>query len=559
MEASTTGGRPDWTRDLGPLKVPAVTVDSHIAERAVETPDAVALIYYGRSLTYGALNAAVERLAGFLQRRRGVVKGDRVLLVLQNSPQFVIAYYAILRADAVVVPGNPMNRSAELAHYLDDSGARVAIVGEELAEILAPLVGQGSLRHLILGRYGDYADPDSDIPLPETLRSPASPPEGDAVTAWQDALILDLRPGPQQAQADDLAVIPYSSGTTGAPKGCMHSHRTVMTTVIGGIAWNPGSDGHAIHLISLPLFHVTGMQNGMNAPLYQGHTLVLMSRWDRRSAARLIERHRIARWRNITTMVIDLLGDPDLAAYDLSSLEGIGGGGAAMPDAVFDALRARTGLSYVEGYGLTETMAATHINPPDRPRRKCLGLPVFEVDARIRDPDSGDLLGVDRPGEIVIHAPQVFLGYWNDPEATEAAFVEIEGKRFFRTGDIGRVDADGFFYMVDRIKRMINLSGFKVWPAEVELLLHRHPAVAEACVIATRDSRRGESVKALLVPAEGAVRPSDADIMDWCRERLSAYKVPRALAWVESLPRSGTGKVDWRALQAREEEGTSDA
>ncbi len=540
--------------------VPDTTVNRHIAVQAEERPDEVALIYYGRSMTYAVLNLAVERMAGFLQRRLGLGKGERVLLVMQNSPQFVIAYYAILRADAVVVPGNPMNRTAELEHYLQDSGARIAIVGNDVLPEIAPLAAEGLLDHVILATYGDYADPDDEIALPEALAQPCdSTALAGHLVDWSEALAADLSARPQRAKADDLAVIPYSSGTTGAPKGCMHSHRTVMTTVLGGIAWNPGSEDNAVSLVSLPLFHVTGMQNSMNAPLYLGQMLVLMSRWDRKAAARLIERHRVTRWRNITTMVIDLLGDPDLADCDLSSLEGIGGGGAAMPDAVFDALKARTGISYVEGYGLSETMAATHINPPDSPRRKCLGLPVFAVDARIRDPDSGRILGPDEPGEIVINAPQVFLGYWNNPEATRAAFVEIDGKPFFRTGDIGRVDEEGFFYMVDRVKRMINLAGFKVWPAEVELLLHRHPAIAEACVIAACDPRRGETVKALVVPQQGAPAAAPEEIITWCREQMSAYKVPRIVEIVEQLPRSATGKVNWRLLQELERSGTEGA
>ncbi len=535
--------------DVPRFHVPDSTINRHIAQQAERRPEAVALIYYGRSITYAQLHDAVERLAGFLQRQLGLGTGERVLLVMQNSPQFVIAYYAVLLADGIVVPGNPMNREAELRHYLEDSGARIAVVGNDVLPAMAHL----SVDHLILATYSDYTLAGNDIALPEALdQAVDSSFLAGNVIGWQEAMTAALAPSDQQAGADDLAVIPYSSGTTGAPKGCMHSHRTVMTTVIGGIAWNPGKQEHAVTLVSLPLFHVTGMQNSMNAPLYQGHTLVLMSRWDRKTAARLIERYRVTRWRNIATMVIDLLGDPELADCDLSSLEGIGGGGSAMPDALFDALKARTGLSYVEGYGLTETMAATHINPPDEPRRKCLGLPVFEVDARIRDPDSGRLLGPDQPGEIVINAPQVFLGYWNNPEATRAAFVEIDGKPFFRTGDIGRIDRDGFFYMVDRVKRMINLAGFKVWPAEVELLLHRHPAIAEACVIAASDPRRGETVKALVVPRQGGPEVTAEDVIDWCRQQMSAYKVPRVVEIVDHLPRSATGKVDWRLLQDRE-------
>ncbi len=545
---------------MAELQVPAVTVNRHVEERARLHPERPALVFYGGVTSYGALHRDVEALAGYLQQGLAIAAGDRVLLLAQNSPQFVTAYYAILRADAVVVPVNPMNRTAELRHFLADSGARLAILGEEVLPAIEPLLDEGLCERLIVFRYADAADPDSDLALPASLQPPEEPPEGTRaarpeILDWQAALEAGLAPRPQAAGPDELAVIPYSSGTTGAPKGCMHTHRTVMTTVLGTMLWNRPADYVAsveTVLASLPFFHVTAMQGVMNGPLYEGHRLILMARWDRRTAARLIERYRITRWRNITTMAIDLLSDPELAGYDLSSLQGIGGGGAAMPAAVFDALKERTGLTYIEGYGLTETMAATHINPADRPRRACLGLPVFDVDSRIRDPESGALLGPGEPGEIVIDAPQVFKGYWNDPEATRAAFVEIEGRPFFRTGDIGYVDEEGFFYLVDRLKRMVNLGGLKVWPSEVEQVLHRHPAIAEVCVLAARDPRLGEAVKALVVLKPGAGEPGAEEIIAWARERLAGYKAPRIVAFVESLPRGATGKVDWRRLQEEE-------
>jgi fatty-acyl-CoA synthase len=325
----------------------------------------------------------------------------------------------------------------------------------------------------------------------------------------------------------------------------MHTHRTVMATLVGGLAWNPGGLGQA-SLTVLPLFHVTGMQNSMNGPIYFGETMVIMSRWDRRVAAELIRRYRIARWRSIATMAIDLVNDPDLARYDLSSLKMIGGGGASMPDAVARRFKEITGLDYIEGYGMSETMAATHINPADKPRRQCLGIPVFGVDSRVVDPDTLKELGPDEPGEIVVAGPQVFIGYWNNPEATRAAFIEIDGKRFLRTGDIGRYDAQGYFYMVDRVKRMVNAAGFKVWPTEVEGMIHDHPAVAEVCVVGYPDPRRGESVLAYVVARESL---AEADLIAWCHDQMAAYKCPRKIVFLEALPRSPSGKVQWRSLQ----------
>ena len=223
-----------------------------------------------------------------------------------------------------------------------------------------------------------------------------------------------------------------------------------------------------------------------------------------------------------------------------------------MPAAVAQRLEKR-GITYYEGYGLTETMAATHLNPPGRAKRQCLGIPIYGVDSRVVDPASLRELPVGEVGEIVTHGPQVFLGYWNKPEASAEALVEIDGKLFLRTGDLGRVDEDGYFFMVDRIKRMINCSGFKVWPSEVESLMYRHPAVLEACVIGAPDGHRGQTVKAVLVLRPEFRGAIDAEaLIDWCREQMAAYKVPRIIAFVDSLPKSGSGKIQWRELQERE-------
>jgi fatty-acyl-CoA synthase len=281
----------------------------------------------------------------------------------------------------------------------------------------------------------------------------------------------------------------------------------------------------------------------------------VLPRWDRRAAARAIARHRVTHWANIPTMVIDLLSGDDLDRYDLGSLRYIGGGGAPMPDAVGRRLKELFGLSYVEGYGLTETAAPTHVNPMNAPRLRCLGIPFIGTHARVIDPETRAVLPPGEAGEIVVRGPQLFMGYWRQPEATAAAFVEIDGERYFRTGDLGLRDADGYYHLTDRLKRMINASGFKVWPAEVEALLHRHPAIRETCVIASRDPYRGESVKALVVLHEShRAQVAPEDIVAWSREHMAAYKVPREVVLVDELPRSATGKVLWRRAQARQDE-----
>jgi fatty-acyl-CoA synthase len=295
------------------------------------------------------------------------------------------------------------------------------------------------------------------------------------------------------------------------------------------------------------------MQAGLNGPIYHGSTVVLMCRWDREAAAELIQRYRPNSWTAIATMVIDFLANPRVHEYDLSSLTQVSGGGAAMPAAVGERLQQLVGGAYVEGYGLTETIAPTHINPIDRPKRQCLGIPIFNTDSRIIDPDTFVELPPNTVGEIVSHGPQVFKGYWRNEEATRAAFIELDGKQFFRTGDLGYVDDDGYFFLVDRLKRMINASGFKVWPAEIESQMYQHPAIQEACVIAARDAHRGETVKAVVVlRASHRDSITEQDIIEWTRQNMAAYKHPRIVQFVEALPKSATGKVQWRVLQEAE-------
>jgi fatty-acyl-CoA synthase len=250
-------------------------------------------------------------------------------------------------------------------------------------------------------------------------------------------------------------------------------------------------------------------------------------------------------------MMIDFLSNPRLPEYDISSLRRVSGGGAAMPAAIAQKLFELTGLQYMEGYGLSETIAATHTNPPQLLKQQCLGIPLFNVDSRVVDPATMATLPPGEVGEIIMNGPQVFEGYWQDPQKTAEAFVEIDGKRFFRTGDLGYMDEDGFFFFTDRLKRMINASGFKVWPAEVEAMMYQNPAVQECCIIAARDPYRGETVKAVIVKKRGS-DASPEDIMQWAHAKMAAYKVPKLVEFVDALPKSATGKVMWRTLQEKE-------
>lgn len=554
------------------ISPPVTSLWMNLAISAMRYPDKPALVYMGRVWTYEELRSAAERLAASL-RGLGVQAGERVILNMQNCPQLVIAHFAILRLDAVVVPVNPMNKAEELKHYITDPDARVALTTADLAPELAQasnaLPAEQQLQHLVVTQFSDVFDAQTltQADLPDAWRSWLLPLR-DLPTlhagqshAWQVLMAQDFTKDlpAVSAGSEDLAILPYTSGTTGLPKGCMHTHGTIMHNAMAAGLWVNGTPEN-VTLCVVPMFHITGMVSVMHASIFIGASLVIMPRWDRDVAGQLISKWRVTHWTNIPTMVIDLLGSPNLSAYDLSSLVNIGGGGAAMPEAVAQRLLDQFGLRYIEGYGLTETAAPSHTNPPDAPKKQCLGIPILSVEARIVDPETLAELPQGESGEIVISGPQVFKGYWKRPDATASAFFERDGLRFFRSGDMGRIDEEGYFFMTDRLKRMINASGFKVWPAEVEALMFRHPAIQEACIISTRDAYRGESVKAVVVLRQDHKgKVSEQDIIDWCRDNMAVYKMPRVVSFVDALPKSGSGKVMWRALQEAEMAATSEA
>ena len=563
MTESTRPHHRIWPRRLPrELAVPQTSLWFNLATAAARYPDKAAYRFFGRALSFRELHAQAEALAGWLQAA-GVRAGDRVAIYLQNCPQFVVALYAIFRANAVAVPVNPMNRADELGHYITDPQTKVVICAADLAgfvdEANRALPEAQRLAAVLVTRYTDAMpegplDP-AEAPSPaieQWLRAEHPLPAGGV--RWADALAAGHAPGPHTAGPGDLALLPYTSGTTGLPKGCMHTHATLMHNAVSG-QWSH-SGPESVGLGVVPMFHITGMMLCALGPVFTGSTLVLMPRWDRELAGRLFARHAITHWTCIPTMVIDLFASPNYKRFDLSSLRYIGGGGAAMPHAVAQRLQDEFGLTFAEGYGLTETAAPSHSNPPERAKLQCLGIPFFGTDARIVDPASFEELPPGQDGEIIVHGPQVFTGYWRHAQATEAAFITFEGKRFFRTGDLGRMDDEGYFFITDRLKRMINASGYKVWPSEVELLLFKCPLVQEACIIGAKDEYRGETVKAVVVlraEARGSATPED--IIAWAREHMAAYKVPKIVEFADALPKSGSGKVMWRQLQDREAQG----
>jgi fatty-acyl-CoA synthase len=502
-------------RSLQPL--PPLRLHDLLARAASRFPDKPASIFEGVALTYRDILRRSEALAGHLQLACGVRKGERVLIDLQNGHDFVIALFGVLRADAVAVLVSPANVGEELRYYVTDSGARVALTEKPLAPRFAAL----PLGHLIVMED-----------LPAGAGTPAS----------------------SASRPEDLCLLLYTSGSTGQPKGCMHTHQTCLHNIAGAALWKHITE-RTVALATAPFFHVTGLIHSFLAVAYAGGTMVIQRRWDPPAAAELVARHRCTHWDNVPTMVVDLLSNPEAMRHDLSSLKWIFGGGAAMPEAIAQKLFEVCGVRYIEGYGLTETISQTHINPPQSPKKQCLGIPTFDTEALVVDPETLKVLGPGEQGEIVVRGPQVLVGYWRNDAAYREAFAEIEGRRWFRTGDLGRTDADGYFFISDRLKRMINAAGFKVWPAEVEAAMYQHPAIKECCIIASPDERRGETVKAVVVLKPGAAASAE-EIMAWARGRMAAYKVPRKVSFMDALPRTASGKLMWRALQEQEKSGS---
>jgi fatty-acyl-CoA synthase len=524
------------------LEVPRVTLSHYLQTAALRYPQKPAIIFREQVLTYAELQRQVDAIAAYLQQVLKVMHGDRVLIASQNSPQFVIGFYACLRIGAAVVPVNPMSTLEEMAFYASNSGAKVAIAAQELLPKIEPLlhrVGEGSLESILVSTDEQFNDAND-----------ANDAKG--LHNFGKAIAEGLSVNEVMVSTHDLAVLPYTSGTTGRPKGCYHTHSTVLASNLASQVWR-GLDCDSVVLCVAPLFHMLGMQSGMNVPITLGATIVMMARWDAANAVELVEKYRVSVWAAPPSMVIAFYSQSSAAERDLSSLTVLSGGGAAMPEAVAKMLFEKFGIAYNEAYGLTETASFLHANPPALGKRQCLGIPTQSVDSRIIDPETLQELERGQVGELVTHGAQVMKGYWRNEAADAEAFIRIEGKRFFRTGDLAMIDEDGYFFMRDRLKRMINASGFKVWPAEVESMMYEHPAVHEACVVGVPDEKRGETVLALVALKAGAQAACTEQLLiEWCRQHMAVYKAPRLIRFVDNLPKSSTGKILWRELQEQE-------
>lgn len=495
---------------------------SGIAERE---PERQAILFQDQPLTYGQLEGTIERAANGLAAR-GVTQGDRVALLLPNIPQFVVAYYAVIRLGATVVPLNLLYKADELAYILGDSGAKALLVHEGFfAQAQAALNEVPSVELVVF--VGQSVTPDHAVGWTELLE-PSTPPRAQ----------VTVRPS-------DVAVICYTSGTTGRSKGAMLTHRNFIANCeqIGQI------ERHAVRpddrlLLVLPLFHIYAMNVGMNAALRVGATIVLMTRFEPVSVLEAIQRHRCTIFLGAPPMYVAWVHMPDIERYDLSSLRVVNSGAAPLPGQVLERFEALTGVAIMEGYGLTETAPVTHGNfAGPVVKAGTIGPVIPGVKCRLVDENDRDV-PPGAEGEIVVQGENVMLGYWQRPEDTAEA---LRGG-WFHTGDIATVDSDGYYTIVDRKKDMINAGGFKVWPREVEEVLFRHPAVREAAVVPYPDPYVGERPLAFIALKEGQQASAD-ELIAYCRDRLATFKAPERIEFRDELPKLPTGKVLRRVLR----------
>jgi long-chain acyl-CoA synthetase len=485
----------------------------------------------GAAITYAELAAQARSLAAGLQRA-GVRRGDRVAFSLPNSPALVACYFGAWLAGAVGVPCNPMHRPPELEYQLRDADVALLITARELHPAAAEAASRLDVP-IFVAPTGAFA------PDPDGVPRGASP--------WTEVLApaADLRPV-EIDPGRDLALLLYTGGTTGVPKGAALTHRNVVANAVQFATWYGFEEGGETCIATLPMFHSGGMAGAMTVPLYAGATLALFPRFRAAGVARAIGRHRCTRFFGVPTMYAAVLNLPDCRGYDFATLRACRTSAAPLPAAVkgrFDELVGREVL--VEGYGLSETSPLALANPVGRAKAGSIGIPLSDTDAAIVDPNGAAVLPGE-PGELVLRGPQVMQGYWRRPEETATAFAG----GWFHTGDIARLDEDGYFQIVDRLKDVINTAGYKVWPREVEEVLYAHPAVQLAAVVGVPDAYRGEIVKAFVVLRDGAAHGVDAGaVIAYCRERLAAYKVPRAVEFRDALPMSGAGKVLRRVLR----------
>ena len=550
-------GIPDTTELL---KVP---IGQLFEERAKRHADRVAVNFYGTQLRYRELAEQVRRLSAALAGL-GVKKGDRVALYLLNTPQFIISYMAILGLGAVVTPVSPVYTSLEVKHQLGNSGARVVICQDILFDNVAgtglaldavivtgiseylPWVKKALGKSLLAKVVRDIEIPDVDLGVRE------------GVHRFQDLLKKDL-PAPPAVAIDaerDLAVLPYTGGTTGPPKGAMLTHANILATHYHTLAfWPVLEEGKEVVIGFLPFYHIYGQIVAMINSLFLGATLVLFTTIDLDDIIDAIDRHRASMLFGVPTFFEYLKEHPRTGRADWKRLKLLTSGADTLHEATVRKWEARTGSHILEGYGLTETAAVSHANPMGASRVGSFGIPIPNVWAAVIDPDTQAPVPVGEVGELILSGPNIMQGYWNAPEETARALVPIGGRTWLKTGDLVRMDEDGFFYFFDRKKDLIKYKGYSVFAREVEDYLYQHPKIKAAGVIGVRDPKVGQLVKAIVVlEKESRGKMSEDEVVEYCRQGLAHYKVPRIVEFRGELPQTDVGKISHRELREETEE-----
>jgi long-chain acyl-CoA synthetase len=523
----------------------------------------------GKKLSYMQLMKQVHKFSQVLLSL-GVQRGDRVGLVLPNCPQYVIGYYAAARIGAVIVGNNPLYTERELSHQLKDAGIEVCVVLDQLYPKLAQVRDEVGLREVIVTKVTDYVRFPLNLLVPLKLKKearhhgdpwPPVPPE--AKVRWWNELMAGSYPPAAVADVDpetDVAGLIYTGGTTGLSKGAMLTHANLVSNVMQSAAWFPDlQDGREAAMCIIPFFHSYGMTVAMNLGIYKGGKLVLMPRFELEPTLKVIQKEKPTLFPGVPRLYIAINEGKETSRYDLKSIRACLSGAAPLPLAVAEKFHKITGAAVVEGYGLTETSPVTHANPLDgRARAGTIGLPIPDTDCRIVDLDDWTKeVEPGREGELIISGPQVMKGYFNRPDETAGIIKEApDGTRWLLTGDIAKMDEDGFFSIVDRKKDMILVSGFNVYPTEIEQVIYKHPKVQKVCVASVPDETTGEAVKAYIVLREGQTATAD-EIAQWLRNEesgVTGYKVPKQIEFRDSLPETLVGKVLRRVLQQEEQE-----
>lgn len=543
-----------WEPGVPKYLEPQKSLPDYFKDQAIRSANNVALHFFGLDITYEFLDKQIDKFAGGLVDL-GVNKGDRIALFMPNCPQFIICYFGALRAGAIVVSLNTMFRHAELEYELTNSGAEILVSMDYLFPEVQKTRNNIELKHIIITSFKDYPLSDKALNLIDEMQQPKMTFPGtiefmellDSSQAISTSRISDLK--------NDIALLQFTGGTTGLPKGAIISHYALAHNIIAtGLFYKYTSSD--VHLGIMPFFHVQGMVQSMGASITTGGKLVILPRFSPELLARTISKHKCTIWQTNTTMIMAMLQWPDLENYDLSSLRVVWYGGALMPGEIAERLHnILPNAIFGEGYGLSETISAGGaITPPSHPKPGTVGIPNISVDIKIVDLETGSKeVNPDEEGEIIIKTPGMLSGYWNSPEDTKSTLRD----GWFHTGDIGKMDNQGYLTFTGRKKELIKCSGFSVFPSEVEDLLYKNPVIAEVAVIGVYDAYRGETPKAFIVlKPEYNGKVTEEDIIVWSKEHIAAYKRPRVIEFREKLPKNSVGKV-LRIVLADEEKQRS--